>query len=464
MPGDKPDKVISAHLQDCILRLAIESEDFLRLVRPVLAPELLTSKIPAELYQLCLSYWDTFRRPPGDHFHDEFVRFVKQKPEAERSYYVDYVQKIRALSRPELDYVLGRINDFVRAREFERAAIEFAELTARGEFTEAENVMQAALRSGIGKYELGLDYLYNTGPPLRNNPDGRRLLMRTGIRPLDRAIGGFKRGQFICWMGGYKGKKSWGCLHTAITALTHGLTVAYVSHEVTVEELETRADKMIGGLVKPNESGMFKLTIWNDDKKQFEETEIEPGTIDDMERVRRQRRRVRRHGGRLFFKKYPMGSVNMREIDRYMRHLEMEGFAVDVLINDYADIMAPLDGRKEFRHQLNDSYIYHKRLADERNILVVTATQIPDRAVLRPRISIKDFAEDRRKAANVDMALAICQTEEQKAVDIATILVVANRAGPEGFKCLVGLVPRIGQFSLWAAPASALKQETKEDT
>ena len=462
MPSEKSNPIIGAHLQDCIVRLSIESEDFLRMVRPVLSPDLLTSRIPAEMYTICVGYWDTFGRPPGDHFHDEVVRFVKQRPTSEQSYYVDYIQKIRALEKPDVAYVLGRINDFVRAREFEKAAIKFAEFTVQGDFTAAENVMHKALRSGIGRFEMGLDYFRNIGLPLRSDPERNKWLMRTGFKPLDKYIGGYKRGQFLCFMGGYKGKKSWACIHTGVAGLMQGLTVVHVSHEMTVEEIETRYDMMLGGMSSQRNPEAFTLTIFNEDEGEFEEIEIEPDSVYNLKKVKQIRQRARRYGGRLLIKKYPMGMVDMREIDRYLQHLEMEGIIADVLINDYADIMAPLDSRKEFRHQINESYIYHKRLADERNIFVVTASQVPDKAVRSPRISIKDFAEDRRKAGNVDMALAIGQTEEQEEDGIATIIVVANRSGPQGLKFLVGSVPRIGQMALWSAPISSREKKEVE--
>ena len=462
MPQDRPDRPLGAHLQDCIVCLSIESEDFLRMVRPVLSPDLLTSRIPAELYTLAIAYFDTFGRPSGDHFHDELVRFLSQRPEAERPHYVDYVKKIRALPSPDVQYILSKINDFVRAREFEQAAIKFAEFTAQGDFTAAENVMHKALRSGIGRFEMGMDYLVGRGLPLRSDPERSKWLMRTGFKPLDKVIGGFKRGQFVCWMGGYKGKKSWACIHTAVAGLKQGLTVVHVSHEMTLEEIETRYDMMLGGMSSERRPKPFDLTVYNEEDKQFEQIRVEPESVYDWGKVKRVRRRIRRYGGRLLVKKYPMGLVDMREIDRYLQHLEMEGVVADVLINDYADIMAPLDGSKEFRHQINDSYIYHKRLADERNILVVTASQVPDKAVRKARITIKDFAEDRRKAGNVDMALAVCQTDEQEEDNIATIMVVANRSGPQGLKFLVGAVPRIGQFALYSAPP-AVKREGKDE-
>lgn len=456
-------RVVSAHLQDCIVRLAIESDDFLRLVRPVLGPSVLTSRIPAELYRLCLNYWDTFRRQPGDHFHDEVVRFLKQVPEGQRNYYVNYVQKIQQMHRPDMPYVLGRVNDFVRAREFEKAAVRFAELTAEGKFSEAENLMHRTLRTGVGKYEMGLEYLDTGKPPLRDDPERWNRLMRTGIKPLDKAIGGFKRGQFICWMGGFKGKKSWACIHTALTALLQGLTVVHVSHEMTLEEIETRYDMMISGMTNRDEPTDLTINTFDEQDGCWVQKQMRADTIKhNWARVASARRRVRRFGGKLYVKKYPMGTADMHEVDRYLRHLAMEGIRADVLINDYADIMAPLDPRKELRHQLSDTYIYHKRLADERQILVVTATQVPDKAVRSARMTIRDFAEDRRKAGHVDLAIAICQTEDQEAENIATLLVVANRSGPQGMRCMISAIPAIGQFCLGGGHVLRAKPKPKE--
>ena len=126
------------------------------------------------------------------------------------------------------------------------------------------------------------------------------------------------------------------------------------------------------------------------------------------------------------------------EVDRLLSYLERyESFIPDVFVNDYADIMAPSPGmeRKDERHILNDLYIRHKRLADERNILVITASQLNAAGGKKRLVDRDNFANDIRKAANVDSAFAICQTEAQERANRGNLMVLLNRTGKQFFHC-----------------------------
>jgi len=445
------DERLGGHLQDCILRLAIESDEFLKLVLPpVMTPKLLGTRIAANIFRVCIDYYKEYRKAPGNNFHTEVVEFILSQKKEEHESYINYIQKIRKLPSPDIDYVVGKISTFVRKRTLEQSAIKFAELISRGDVQEAEALMAKALKSGIPTFEIGLDYLKNE-LPLRLRGSRQEYLMKTGFgSPIDDSLGGYKRGQFVCIMGSYKGKKSWACVHLGVTALMRGLTVVHISHEMTLEEVEQRYDMAIGSLASIKEPESITVKIFDQDSGTFDLEDIRPGSTFDKDAVSKARGIMTRFGGRLVIKKYPMGMADMLEVDRYLEYLESFGIVPDVLINDYADIQKPINSRTELRHQLNETYIYHKRLADERNILVITATQVPDAAVKKSNVTIKDFANDRRKAGNVDIALAVCCTDEQEAENESTIVVVANRSGPQGARCNIGTYPQIGQMVLWS--------------
>ena len=99
-------------------------------------------------------------------------------------------------------------------------------------------------------------------------------------------------------------------------------------------------------------------------------------SVFSVEAVRAVRDKVRRFGGRAIIKKYPMGTCSVGEIDRYLDYLEtFKHFIPDMLIGDYVEKMKmPKAG--EGRDSINETYINLKRIADERNIADVTASQI----------------------------------------------------------------------------------------
>lgn len=445
--------LVSQHLQTRMAYLSIFDDDFLSKIRLVLDPTIFTQPEAQTIIEACFSYWDLFKEAPKDHFLDTLDKHLVGASAERKTLLITYAKRIRLMKKPNPRYVLKRLSDFIRASELGQAAIKFAQHVSRGQFVEAENLMREAMRSGIRDENVGLDYLVDY-QRLKTRGLADDLLMKTGVASLDKIIGGYKRSQLVCFLGGPKGKKSWGMMYLARTALLFGLNVLHITHEMTEKETEQRYDQIFGSMVASSKPKAVTFCIYDSKSKKFKtHKELRP-TVYDTKEVQRVRKRVRRFGGRLIVKKYPMGTCTMAEIRRYIDYLEdFEDFRPDVVINDYADIMKG-GKNEELRNQINALYIAHKGLADEKDILVVTASQAKREAIRRAVITMKDFAEDIRKAANVDLALAICQTEPQMLQQQALLYIVANRSGPQERFCRIGMQLEAGQFCLWSTTDS----------
>jgi hypothetical protein len=119
-------------------------------------------------------------------------------------------------------------------------------------------------------------------------------------------------------------------------------------------------------------------------------------------------------GGKFHLVAFPAGSVNMNQIKTYADNLESyENFIPDVIITDYADIMAPVTRYKEPRHQINETWLIHRGLAQERHCLVVTASHSSKKTFER-RIKQGDPSEEGRKLNHITHGMALNQTEEEK--------------------------------------------------
>ncbi len=446
MPNSE--NIISQHLQDSFLYLSIMDKEFLKLVRSSVDHSLF---VPATSYlvKVCFEYYDVFKDAPKDHIHDEILKRLKTLSTEDKKYYTTYIKKIKKLSPPNFDYVLKSISDFIKARTLEEASITFKDLVTRGNFSEAENLMYTALKAGVEREEVGLIY-FEDSEFLHRNKEEDELLMRTGIGSLDYLIRGYRRGQFLVFLGNYGGGKSWALTHLGRSALMRGLKVLHISHENSIRETVDRYDMMFGALVNTPEPQEVEVAYWDKEEEAITKYTKTFQSIYNTKLVAKTRKKMKAFGGELVVKKYAMGSCDMKEISRYINYLETyEDWVPDVLINDYADIMMPLDQKKESRNQINDTYIYHKRIADEKNILVVTASQTTRQAIGKAKISMKDFAEDIRKAGNVDLGIAICRTEDQVEQNEGYLYVLKNRNGKQNCGCYIGFNPMIGQFATW---------------
>ena len=132
---------------------------------------------------------------------------------------------------------------------------------------------------------------------------------------------------------------------------------------------------------------------------------------------------------------YTKGSLSIKEIKSVLSIWEKEdGFVPDLIIIDYADILAPDDRKMEFRQQQNQIWMDMGGLAQERHCLVVTATQVDAKSYDKDRLSMGNFSEDKRKYGHVTAMYGLNQDSK-------------GREKKMGMMVLNEIVVREGDFS-----------------
>lgn len=109
-------------------------------------------------------------------------------------------------------------------------------------------------------------------------------------------------------------------------------------------------------------------------------------------------------------------TTTVEDLDGMLGEAAKEGWSPDVVVVDYADILAPERSAKgqDFRHQTNETWKALRRLSQKWHCLVVTATQSDADSYERKVLTKKNFSEDKRKLAHVTGMVGINQTEEEK--------------------------------------------------
>lgn len=112
----------------------------------------------------------------------------------------------------------------------------------------------------------------------------------------------------------------------------------------------------------------------------------------------------------------PNSTTSVADIRQDVLELSREGWTPDVIVIDYADILAPEpgSGQKETRHQINETWKALRGLSQEAHCLVVTATQSDASSNEAYVLGRSHFSEDKRKAAHVTGMVGINQTEKEK--------------------------------------------------
>jgi len=125
----------------------------------------------------------------------------------------------------------------------------------------------------------------------------------------------------------------------------------------------------------------------------------------------------------------PNSTMNVAGVRSDMIDYAREGWMPDVVVIDYADILAPETTRDDFRHQIDETWKALRRLSQEFHCLVVTATQSNAASYGAEVIRRKHFSEDKRKFAHVTGMVGINQTDDEKALGMYRLNWTALREG-----------------------------------
>lgn len=126
---------------------------------------------------------------------------------------------------------------------------------------------------------------------------------------------------------------------------------------------------------------------------------------------------------------YPRFSANLNDISLDLNALKhLEGWIPDIIIVDYADILAPEYSSSDVsRDRVDDTWKTLAKIAMEKQCLVATVSQSSKESWEAKNVKAKHASEDYRKLANVDIMMSLNQTEEEKVKGKMRIGVVAHR-------------------------------------
>ncbi len=110
-------------------------------------------------------------------------------------------------------------------------------------------------------------------------------------------------------------------------------------------------------------------------------------------------------------------SISIGGIRASLTRLERDhNWKPDVIIIDYADILAPPEGtaKKDSRDQINETWMQMRRMSTDMHGLVVTATQANRQAYDVDIIRMKHMSEEKRKLSHVTGMIAINRNDDEK--------------------------------------------------
>lgn len=108
-------------------------------------------------------------------------------------------------------------------------------------------------------------------------------------------------------------------------------------------------------------------------------------------------------------------SINVQGIKGIVDRLrEEDGYNADVIILDYADLLAPMPGMSEERLQVSHNWKHLRALSQQIHGAVITATQSDTAAYDAKILTKKHFSQSKTKNADTTAIIGINQTNEEK--------------------------------------------------
>lgn len=294
------------------------------------------------------------------------------------------------------------------------------------------------LFGGYHKLEMGV----GTGVDVLGDAGAMKRAFEQKSEPLIKypgAMGVFfgpslERDGFISFEAPEKRGKTWILMDIAWMAMLQGRRVAFfevgdLSESQALRRFAVRATK------RPLEACTYTYPISLDPAGEsvtttatVEERKAEKAlTYEQVQRAVKKYTGKRRGGPLLKLFTYPMSSINVTGMEAVLAHQERDGWVWDVLVTDYADILAPLDGKAEGRDQVNGTWKGLRRLSQQYHGLCVTATQTDADSYDTDIIDMSNFSEDKRKRAHVTGSIGINQTDAEKEMGITRFNWIVRR-------------------------------------
>lgn len=441
-------QTVDLSAEKTLVTLSIMDTDFLTKLAPIVKPAQLKSAYSRFVMEWVLEFFEAYRKAPEATIQDIYERKRETVRDDEvlesLAEFLSHLAEEYDPSRyTNVDFFVDSSKDYVRRCALESFSEKLHSCINANELDKADQL--------IGLYHQ-LDVPDERGVSIFRDHDAIRSAFLSSQTPLFRfpgalgkVCGNFFRGDVSGWMAYQKGGKSFGLLASAEEAMKWGNRVTFISLEMREAEALQRAMMSIQG--RPAVARKIKLASFHPEVEpgeaitdetlfsvMHEEVEREPVDLDNLDKLETEWR-MRTGGGDIRFFFLPAESTSIEKIEALLDNLMYyQNYMTDMLVIDYADLLG--GGRqKEYRHNLDDIYKNLRRLAQERSIHVMTASQANaiDGASKGEGLSADNLAEDKRKGAHAAKFFGIYATPEERAACIAHVVSIVDRYEPETY-------------------------------
>ena len=152
-------------------------------------------------------------------------------------------------------------------------------------------------------------------------------------------------------------------------------------------------------------------------------SELENNIIGVKEKIKEARLKA----GKLFIEEFPTGTLTPNKLSRVIQKYKGNGITFDMIVVDYADIMAPNIRSESFIENSKSVYIDLKAMAQVENVVMLTAMQTNRDGIKATTSRMEHASEDINKIRIPDLVISINATDEEKSRHEARLFFAASR-------------------------------------
>ncbi|PZR92081.1 MAG: DNA helicase [Stutzerimonas stutzeri] len=318
------------------------------------------------------------------------------------------------LSNPA--FVTNKVTEFAKHQAVEQAMMASIGLLEKRDWNKIAELMKHATSIGANGDDDDYDYWEeskNRAQYRRDLRDGK--IIRDGITTGYSAIDanlyhmGWGRKELSCMMGAAKAGKSMSLGDFARNANLAGYHVYYDTLEVSRDIIADRLDAA-------NADTLMK------------ELHKRP---DDVEKALLRLRTAKT--GHFKMREHASGTLKPSVLHRTLERYRADGIIFDLVVVDYADIMASEYRSDSLQENLRTIYIDLRAIAFETNTALLTATQTNRDGAKAHTAKATDVGDDWNKARTVDLMIGIDATDVEKNAGEARLSFLLSRNGESGF-------------------------------
>lgn len=393
----------------------------------------------------CCKHLEKYGTPPGNNLGSIYEHWAGKGGRDKDT--VEMVERFLAHLSSEYEQMAQGVNvEYtldLASRYFNRVALDKLADTIKGELDGAADLDGLNNAVGtFGKLELagsdGVDPF--TDPSVFEDAFTQQ---QEPLITLPGALGNFFKGAlerdaFISFMGPEKRGKTWWLLYMAFRGLLQRRRVAFFEvGDMSQRQIVRRLGAMAARA--PLKPGTYKvptfLTIA--EGQSVAEVELEERVFEEgltwgqckAACAKLMEERVKSEESYFRLATYPNSTISVAGVRSVLDSWERRGWRPDVVVIDYADILAPPAGTLESRDQINATWKQLRAMSQAMHCLVITATQSDAASYDAKVLTRTHFSEDKRKLAHVTGMVGLNANEEEKDKGLMRLNWVVLREG-----------------------------------